>query len=284
MPPAHPLHHVEHGPTAAPVIVFLHGITGSRRYWESRVRPLASRFRLVLPDLLGFGLSPKPRLEYGMATFRDSLRDFLVDRGLAERPIHFVGHSLGSLIALEYAAAHPDHVRRLVLLSLPRFRDAATAHELFWRGSPHYRRLLNQPSLRATLAQMRRSGLEVTLRYLWKFPWSVVVDSRKCTLNSLTSTLDRCLLNYQVDRILPKVPERPCLLLHGERDAVAPLAHVADLPALYPFMQLEVVRGTGHHLFLTHPRDCVGRVGRFLDAASPDCVPDPTSTLSLNED
>jgi pimeloyl-ACP methyl ester carboxylesterase len=284
MPPAHPLHHVEHGPAGAPVVVFLHGITGSRRYWEKRVRSLQGRYRLILPDLLGFGLSPKPKLEYGMSTFRDTLRDFLVDRGLAERPIHFVGHSLGSLIALEYAAAYGDHVRRLVLLSLPRFRDAATAHELFWRGSPHYRRLLNQPSFRATLAQMRRSGLEVTLRYLWKFPWAVIADSHKCTLNSLTSTLDLCLLNYQVDRLLPSVPERPCLLLHGDRDAVAPLAHVTDLPTLFPFMRLEVFRGTGHHLFLTHPRQCVARMERFLEDGALDRVQTATSRFSLNED
>lgn len=282
MPPAHPLYHVDVGRPDGPVIVFLHGITGSRRYWEKRVRPLAQRYRLVLPDLIGFGLSPKPEIAYSMTAFRDSLREFLVDRGLADRPIHFVAHSLGSLIALEYAAAYGDHVRRMALFSLPRFRDAASAHELFWRGSPHYRRLLKQQSLRATLTQMRRSGLEVTLRYVWKFPWSVIVDSHKFTLTSLTSTLDLCLLNYQVDAVLPRVPPRPCLLLHGERDAVAPLAHVRDLPALYPSMSLEVFRGTGHHLFLTHPRECLALVTRFLDAEEPEAVPSTAQTLSLN--
>ncbi|HKQ97480.1 MAG TPA: alpha/beta hydrolase [Candidatus Polarisedimenticolia bacterium] len=282
MPPSHPLHHVETGRHDGPVIVFLHGITGSRRYWEKRVGPLARRYRLVLPDLIGFGLSPKPEIAYSMTAFRDSLREFLVDRGLADRPIHFVAHSLGSLIALEYAAAYGDHVRRMVLFSLPRFRDSKTAHELFWRGSPHYRRLLKQQSLRATLAQMRRSGLEVTLRYLWKFPWSVIVDSHKCTLNSLTSTLDLCLLNYQVDDVLPRVPQRPCLLLHGERDAVAPLAHVRDLPELYPAMRLEVFRGTGHHLFLTHPEECLALLTRFLDAGEPETVASTAHSLSLN--
>jgi pimeloyl-ACP methyl ester carboxylesterase len=282
MPPAPVLHHVDAGPAGAPVIVFLHGITGSRRYWEKRVRPLAGRYRLIIPDLIGFGLSPKPRLDYSMETFRDTLRAFLVDRGLAARPIHFVGHSLGSLLALEYTAAYGEQVRRMVLLSLPRYKDAATAHALFWRGSPHYRRLLNQQSFRATLAQMRRSGLEVTLRYLWKFPWAVIADSHKFTLNSLTSTLDLCLLNYQVDRVLPRVPGRPCLLMHGERDAVAPLEHVADLPALYPWMRLETVGGTGHHLFLTHPRECVARMSRFLDDATPDRLSAATNSLSFN--
>src|SRR5262249_3274392 len=160
-----------------------------------KVRPLSDRFRLVLPDLLGFGLSPKPRLEYRIEVFRDSVRSLIVDLDMARRPLVIVAHSLGSLVALEYAAIHGAHVERMILLSLPRFHDKETAHAIFWRGSPHYRRLLNQHSISETIRQMKRTGMEVTLRYLFRFPWSVLVDSHKCTLNSLTSTLDHCLLN-----------------------------------------------------------------------------------------
>jgi pimeloyl-ACP methyl ester carboxylesterase len=228
------------------------------------VRPLADRYRLFLPDLLGFGLSPKPYVEYTMEVFRSSVRGFVEEVGLDRRPMIIVAHSLGSLIALDYAARHGDHVRRMVLMSLPRFQDPATAHALFWRGSPHYRRLLNQQSLRHTLAQMRRSGLEVTFRYLFRFPWAVIADSHKFTFKSLTSTLECCLLNYQVDGILPAVPAKPILLIHGEQDSVAPLAHVLDLPERYPQMRLAVVNGTGHHVFLTHTRSCLESIKGFL--------------------
>jgi pimeloyl-ACP methyl ester carboxylesterase len=263
----HALHFVERGRPSAPAVVFLHGITGSRRYWEKRVGSLADRYRLVLPDLLGFGLSPKPYLDYTMVVYRDSLRAFIEEVGLAERPVMFVAHSLGSLIALEYAALHPYHVRRMVLMSLPRFQDPATAHALFWRGSPHYRRLLNQQSFRHTLAQMRRSGLELTIRYMFRFPWAVIADSHKFTFKSLTSTLECCLLNYQVDRILPSVPTVPTLLIHGEQDSVAPLAHISELPDRYPYMRLVTVDGTGHHVFLTHTRLCLEHVSLFLEEA-----------------
>jgi pimeloyl-ACP methyl ester carboxylesterase len=178
------LHVIELGPTDRQAILFLHGITGSRRYWQRRVRPLSQRYRLVLPDLLGFGLSPKPEIEYTMDMFRDSVRTLVEEIGLADRPLSIVGHSLGSLIALEYAARYGAHVRRMVLFSVPRFSDPHTAHALFWRGSPHYRRLFNEHSLRETLAQMKRTGLEITLRYLLRFPWSVIVDAHKFTSRS----------------------------------------------------------------------------------------------------
>ncbi len=265
MRPPNALHYVETGNPHGPVLLFLHGITGSRRYWQKKVRPLGRDYRLVIPDLLGFGLSPKPYLEYTIEVFRDSVRGFVEDMDLAERPLTIVGHSLGGLVALEYAALYGSHLQRMILLSLPRFSDPATAHALFWRGSPHYRRLLNEHSLGETLSQLKRSGLEITLRYMLRFPWTVVIDSHKFTFKSLTSTLEHCLLNYQVDRILPSVPLVPTLLIHGEQDSVAPLEHVAPIPELYPHMRLRTVRGTGHHLFLTHTRMCLDLFREFLN-------------------
>lgn len=270
MRPPNALHYEEMGPREAPVILFLHGITGSRRYWRRKVRPLANRWRLILPDLLGFGLSPKPHVEYRMDVFRDTVRGLVEELDLARKPISIVGHSLGGLVALEYAARHAAHVQRMVILSLPRFHDKETAHSVFWRGSPHYRRLLNQHSLAETVAQMKRTGLEVTLRYMFRFPWSVLADSHRFTMQSLTSTLDHCLLNYQVDGILPQVPAVPTILIHGERDSVAPLAHLADLATIYPHLRITTMPGTGHHVFLTHTKQCLSLMRRFLEEEESD--------------
>jgi pimeloyl-ACP methyl ester carboxylesterase len=268
------LHYVEHGPPDAPPILFLHGITGSRRYWEKKVRPLALRHRLLIPDLIGFGLSPKPHIEYTMEVYRDTVRDLLVECGLSDRPLVIVGHSLGGLIALNYAAAHPRQVTRMVLFSLPRYADPVTAHHLFWRGSPHYRRLLNEHSIKETIAQLKRSGIELTLRYMLRFPLAVLIDAHKFSFKSLTSTLDNCLLNYRIDDVLPNVPPVPTLLVHGEQDSVAPLDHVRGLPLQYPQMRLEVIPRTGHHTFLTDTRRCLGLIERFLPDGTPPPAPE----------
>lgn len=263
MSPSETLHYEEAGPVDAPAVIFLHGITGSRRYWRRGVSRLSRSFRLVLPDLIGFGLSPKPHLEYTIDVYRRSVRALIEELGLDRRPILLVAHSLGSLIALNYAAAHP-HVERMVLLSLPRYTDPASAHRLFWRGSSHYRRLLNEHSLAETVAQMKRSGLELTVRYMFRFPWTVLIDSHKFSFKSLTSTLEHCLLNHRVDDILPRVPPVPTLLVHGEQDSVAPLDHLRHLPAAYPFIRLHPVARTGHHVFLTHTRLCLDLIHSFL--------------------
>lgn len=266
------LHYEEVGHPDAPPVIFLHGITGSRRYWRRGVRRLSRSFRLILPDLIGFGLSPKPHLEYTMEVYRKSLRTLVEELGLDRRPILLVAHSLGSLIALHYAAAHP-HVSRMVLMSLPRYTDPASAHRQFWRGSPHYRRLLNEHSLAETVAQMKRTGLELTLRYMFRFPWTVLLDSHKFSYKSLTSTLEHCLLNHRIDAVLPSVPPAPTLLVHGELDSVAPLDHIRHLPSDFPHMRLHPVPGTGHHVFLTHTRLCLNLIQDFLQEGSPAVIP-----------
>jgi len=260
------LHAVRLGPVSAQPIVFLHGITGSRRYFQRRVAPLAGRYRVIIPDLLGFGLSPKPPVDYTMQAFTAALGEFLQHEGVAGRRQVLVGHSLGALIAIEYAIAHPGQVAALVLINLPRHTSAQEAHDRFWLGSSSYRKLLNEHSLAENLAQMKRMGFDLVLRHVVRFPWGVVADCRKFTMRSLTSTLEHSLLNYRLDDVLPKLPPTPVLLIHGMRDPVAPFANIADLPARYPFMRLVVVPSSGHHVFLTHTRRCLRAMEDFLSS------------------
>ncbi len=265
-----PLHAARYGDPSARTLVFLHGITGSRRYWEKRVMQLGRRYRVVIPDLLGFGLSPKPRIDYKMSAFVESLRAFIEGEGLDKRQVTIVGHSLGALIGVEYAIAHPGNVESLVLLNLPYHQSADEAHRLFWLGSPSYRKLLNEHSLVENISHIRRTGMDLFLRYVVRFPWSVLADARKFTMNSLTSTIDHCLLNYRVQEVLPRLNPLPLLLLHGLRDGVAPFGHVSRLPERYPWMQLREIPGSGHHVFLTHTRTCLREIERFLDEVGTD--------------
>jgi len=204
-------------------------------------------------------------VDYTVPRFAHSVRALMEQEGLAGRRHTLVGHSLGALVAIQYAIDHTEDVEALVLINMPRFTSAEEAHRLFWLGSPQYRKLLNEHSLSETLAQMRRSGVDLFLKYLVRFPWGVVADCRKFTMRSLTSTLENCLLNYRVDDVLPRLQARPTLLIHGLRDGVAPFENIKVLPDLYPWMRLETIPGSGHHAFLTHTRRCLRMMEAFLE-------------------
>lgn len=266
------LGHSALGPAEAPTALLIHGITGSRRYWWPHVRELAGRYRLLVPDLPGFGRSPKPFVDYTMDFFVEALDGFLDQQlgklGEAETtgPIHVIGHSLGAMIGLELAARIPERVARLALLNVPRFESADQAHRIMHEGSASYRRLLTSDSLSASWTQMRRTGWRLTARYMRRLPWAVLSDARNFTFRSLSSTIEHCLMLHRVDPALRRLPGTiSTLIVQGERDQVAPLEAVRDLPSRYPNVELRVVRHAGHNLFHTHHDECLAHISGFLD-------------------
>jgi 3-oxoadipate enol-lactonase len=95
-----------------PVVLLIHAGVADRRMWDPLVSALAHAFRVVRPDLRGYGESPMPGGEYADADDLAALLDHLQVRDAA-----VVGASFGGRVALELACAHPARVRELVLLN-----------------------------------------------------------------------------------------------------------------------------------------------------------------------
>src|SRR2546423_403444 len=98
-----------------PVIVLIHGITGSSQTWEHVIEPLAEHYTVVAPDLLGHGESAKPRGDYSLGAYASGIRDLIAAIGHDRATI--VGHSLGGGVAMQMAYQFPERCERLVLVS-----------------------------------------------------------------------------------------------------------------------------------------------------------------------
>lgn len=262
------------GAGAGPAVLLLHGVTGSHRYWNRAVRHLERRRRVVRPDMMGFGRSPKPGVRYDLTNQAVSLRGFLVAHRLDAARLDVIGHSLGALIALRYGVLWPGHLRRVVLVGLPAHRTREEAHRGFLAGSANYRWLIGQPSLGATLRSWAAAGPAMAARYLLAFSPGIVADSRRWTFHSLSSTVEHALLAQRAEPLatelaaLPEARRPRVLVLHGRRDQVAPAAAAARIAGLIPGSDLHLLDGTGHHPFRTHAARCSRVALRFLGGAS----------------
>jgi pimeloyl-ACP methyl ester carboxylesterase len=98
-----------------PVVLLIHGITGSSAQWEPVMDLLASDFRLVAPDLLGHGQSAKPRGDYSLGAYASGLRDLMAWLDLPAATV--IGHSLGGGVAMQFAYQFPERCERLGLVS-----------------------------------------------------------------------------------------------------------------------------------------------------------------------
>lgn len=105
-----------------PVIVLVHGFTGAKENWLPLMGALAANYRVIAPDLPGWGDSERlAQGDYGAAAQVERLAMFLrvlpTITGIEGPPALLVGHSMGGQIAGLLAARHPELVDRLVLMS-----------------------------------------------------------------------------------------------------------------------------------------------------------------------
>lgn len=111
------IHYIEAG--SGPAVILLHGLGGSAANWAPTIAPLAQKYRVIVPDQIGFGKSDKPMLNYRVATLVDFLDGFYKQVGVQKATL--VGNSLGGFTAAAFAIAHPDKVDKLVLVDAAGF-------------------------------------------------------------------------------------------------------------------------------------------------------------------
>jgi pimeloyl-ACP methyl ester carboxylesterase len=103
---------------SGPPLVLLHDYLASHVTWEDVLPRLSQRFRVIAPDLPGFGESEKPspsRYRYDFDAFCESIVDLVAAVGLGR--VSLCGHAMGGAIALTLAATHPHVVDKLVLVN-----------------------------------------------------------------------------------------------------------------------------------------------------------------------
>ena len=96
-----------------PPLILIHGLGASSEIWYPNIEPLGRNYRVLVPDLPGFGYSARPHYPLTPAVFTRFLGDFMNALGLKRASL--IGQSLGGGIALFFTLRHPERTDRLVL-------------------------------------------------------------------------------------------------------------------------------------------------------------------------
>ncbi|SRR5579859_383518 len=107
--------YAQQGRVALPPLVLLHGWASSHKFWKFCFSAFSPRWRVIAPDMVGFGLSEKPPRDYSVESLAVWLGKFL-DALQLDR-VALVGHSMGGTISLIYAMAHPERIRKLAVVN-----------------------------------------------------------------------------------------------------------------------------------------------------------------------
>jgi pimeloyl-ACP methyl ester carboxylesterase len=108
------LHYLDWGNAGAPPVVCVHGYASSAQAFNALARQLQDRFQVIAPDVRGHGESASsPAGEYQFSDQVSDLAKFVDQLGLARFTL--IGTSMGGIIAMAYAGAHPERLLRLVI-------------------------------------------------------------------------------------------------------------------------------------------------------------------------
>ncbi len=253
-------------------LLFLHALGASSRYWQGRLGNLPQRHSCLMPDLLGFARSPKPDVAYTVDDHLAALVGTLEARGESAQPLTLIGHSLGAILAVEFAARYPELVRGLVVMSMPLFAGEAEARVFITTHGGWVARSTLRTGRRAHLEYLIGMPLHplihfVAPRVVKNFPREIVEDSFKSTWASYSRTLTRCVLDHDLSPALHAVQSLPILALHGTNDPSAPLEKMQALAAWMPNVHLQTLVG-GHHLLLEQHGACLAAIGDYLSDRS----------------
>lgn len=263
------------GPVDAPVVVLIHGMAGSSATWREVIPTLATRYRVVAPDLLGHGRSAKPAGDYSLGAHASLVRDLLAHLGIGRATI--VGQSLGGGVAMQFAYQYPDTCERLVLVS-----SGGLGRDVNW-----ILRLLSLPGAELVLPVavpgfvrdqgnaisrwLHRQGIRPPrVAEMWQAYASLADgETRQAFLRTLRSVVDPGGQSVSARDRLYLAAAVPTLIMWGDNDPIIPVSHAFEAHELMPGSRLEIFEGVGHFPQVEVPEQFCEVLIDFLDTTTP---------------
>ena len=257
---------------SGPLIVLIHGITGSSAQWIPVMELLRDRFTLFAPDLLGHGESAKPRGDYSLGAYASGVRDLLI--GLDAERATVVGHSLGGGIAMQLAYQYPERCGRLVLMSSggigqevhPLLRAASLP------GSEIVLPLITHARLLEAGAALSRALGAIGLQ-----AGSDIAEGAR-GYASLNDRATRAAFVHTIRAVIDPTGQRvsaldrlylaeamPSMIVWGEDDRIIPSDHAHIAHDAMPESRLELIEGAGHFPQMTDPIRVSRLLAEFID-------------------
>ncbi len=277
------MHYVDEG--SGQPIVCLHGEPTWGYLYRKLIPRLASRWRVIVPDHMGFGKSETPQdREYTLAAHVGNLTALIEELGL--EGVTFVGQDWGGPMLAAYTVRHPRRVRRVFLANGLCGYGAAVAP----RGAPRPPKLTGSEWFRWVSAALKDGSYHTTMRDLGRHvkaimerlgcergldeaaarayaaPFSTPAECKGAVEFPLDAVLGR-IRDYVIEGLpgIPALRSKPAMLAEGMCDrAIPPELAIADFRALFPEGPVTEIPGAGHFCQEDAPERLSRLIARFM--------------------
>ena len=225
------------------VLILLHGIGASAERWLPVSSTLSKYFRLIVPDIIGFGYSDKPTVQYTMDFFLEFFQGFLENLSIDKASI--IGSSFGGQLATEFAIRFAKRTEKLVLAAPAGIMRSSTP-------------VLDQ-YIMAALYPTYDNALKAFMDMAYD-PSSVTEDTVRDFVNRMRLPNAKyafmsTLLGMRESETLPGRLSKilaPTLLIWGDKDRMIPLQYAKEYNEI-PHSNLVVIKDCGHTPYVEKP-------------------------------
>ena len=237
-------------------LVLVHGLGARGEDWGAMIPALAAQgFHVYVPDLLGYGRSPKPDVDYSISLEEQTVVQFMQAMHVPRADVG--GWSMGGWIAMKLALDHPEMVDRLAIYDSAGVYFPATWEPALFTPSD----VVGVKKLIAMLTPKPRPlpnfAAEAALRKLEGNAWVV-----QRSMSAMTNGRD--LLDFRLHGIT-----QPMLIVWGAQDELIPLSAGEVIHKSVPQSVLNIVEGCGHLAPAECPVPVVEGTVEFLRAEPP---------------
>ena len=239
-------------------LVFLHGFPLDSRMWEPQIAEFSGQFRVIAPDLRGFGQSYAV-VPFTMESQADDIHELLCQ--LNALPCVLAGLSMGGYIALAFVHKYASGLRGLVLVDTKSEGDSAEQKE----GRQKMIALVREQGSKAVAEQMLPKMLaEETPRRRPAVAQSLRAMMEACPPKTIENAL--AAMRDRPDRT-PELPSIsvPTLIIVGNADAITPVSIAQSMQRQIPQAQLAVIKGAGHMSPMEQPTQVNQALSSFLN-------------------
>jgi haloalkane dehalogenase len=269
------LHYLDEG--HGEPVVMLHGNPTWSFYYRDLVLALRDRYRCIVPDHIGCGLSEKPgddRYDYTLSRRVADLERLLDQLGI-DAGITLVLHDWGGMIGMACAVRHPSRIKRLVILNtaafhLPKEKRFPIALRICrdTRLGAFLVRGLNAFSLAASFVGCKSNPMPAGLRRAYRLPY----DSWRNRIATLRFVQDIPLvagdrshgLVSETAAKLSVFRDLPTVIFWGERDFVFDRAFLAEWEQRFPNAEIHRYSEAGHYILEDMKEEIIPLIARFL--------------------
>lgn len=273
----HCMHYIDEGPVDAQPVVMVHGNPTWSFYYREVIRGLSDRHRCLAPDHVGMGLSDRPtdaEYAYTLKSRVDDLGEWL-DALEPERPVDLVVHDWGGAIGLSWAAAHPERVRRIVVLNTWAFTipdDADLPRSLAFARTPVGALLIKGfnafSGLAVRMATEKKLAPAVARGLV--APYKGSPHRRLATLRfvqdiPLKESDPAWRILAETEQKLPRLADKPILFGWGARDFVFNDRVLEKWREIFPEARVDYIEDAGHYVLEDAADRLVPEIRTFLE-------------------